>query len=129
MTKEFNSLQEIEKYYDEQTNTYVFTEDGKYIDLVKFNFDLKIDSSINAYNIDAYNIMARNINALDINAGDIDAVDINARNIDVYNIKANNISYYAVCYAYKNIKCKSIKGIRINSKHFVLDGKLEVEDK
>ena len=49
--------------------------------------------------------------------------DINANNID-----ANNISYYAVYFAYENIKCKSITGIRENHKHFVLDGTLEIEN-
>ena len=37
-------------------------------------------------------------------------------------------NYYAVCVAYNNIECKSIKGRRKNSKHFVLDGKLEVKE-
>ncbi len=124
MIKGFNNLQEIEKYYDEKINTYVFKEDDRYIDLVIFNFDLKIDSNIDACNIDACNIDVYNINAWDINA-----LDINADNINAVNINANNISYYAVCFAYKNIKCKSIKGRRKNHKHFVLDGVLEVEDK
>ena len=99
MTKEFYSLEEIEKYYDEETNTYVFEENGEYIDLVVFNFDL------------------------DINARDIKADDINANDIN-----ADNISYYAVCFAHKNIKCKSIKSRRENAKHFVLDGVLEVRE-
>ena len=93
MIKEFHSLNEIEKYYYEKSNTYVFKENGKYINTVVFNFDLEVKS----------NIHARNINAKDIN-------------------------YYAVCYAYENIKCKSIKGRKRNAKHFVLDGKMEVED-
>ena len=108
MTKEFNNLQEIEKYYDEKINTYVFKED-----LVMFNFNLDVDSDI-----EAGDIIAWNINALDINADNINAININA----------NDISYYAVCFAYNDIKCKSIKGRRKNAKHFVLDGKLEVEE-
>ena len=124
MTKEFNSLLEIEKYYDEQINTYVFKEDDRYIDLVIFNFDLKINS-----NIDAYDINANNIDVYDIKAGNINALDVDSDNINAININANNISYYAVCFAYNNIKCKSIKGRRKNHKHFVLDGKLEIEDK
>ena len=58
------------------------------------------------------------INARDIKAWEIKSWDINAR----------NISYRAVCFAYKNIKCKSIQGRRKNAKHFVLDGKLEIEE-
>ena len=143
MIKKFNNLEEIQKYYDEKTNTYVFKEDGSYIDSIIFNFDLDVKANIdaldiNATDIDANNIDARDINALnietmDINAWDIkawniNASNINASNIDATDIKANNISYFAVCFAYNNIKCKSIKGRRSNAKHFVLDGTLEVED-
>ena len=129
--KEFNSLEEIEKYYDEKSNTYIFKESGTYIDLVVFNFDLKIRANISAVNIEAHNIYAWDINAGDIKAGDIDAVNIKANNIDcgnieAINIKALDINYFAVCFAYYNIKCKSIKGKRNNAKHFVLDGNLEV---
>ena len=113
MIKAFNNLEEIQKYYDEKTNTYVFKEDDKYIDLVLFNFDLKINS-----NISASNINARNIKARDIDACDISAFDINAR----------NITYYAVCFAHHNIRCQSIKGRRTNHKHYVLDGVIDVED-
>lgn len=166
--KEFNSLEEIEKYYDEKSSTYIFKENGTYIDLVVFNFDLKIRANISAVNIEAHNIYAWDINAGDIIGGDIDVLkivaghinagNINARNIEAcdidalnikagdiaaVNIKVNNIycenieainiealdiSYYAVCFAYNNIKCKSIKGRRNNAKHFVLDGTLEVEE-
>ena len=131
--KEFNSLEEIEKYYDEKSNTYIFKENGTYIDLVVFNFDLKIRANISAVNIEAHNIYAWDINVGDIKAGDIDAVNIKANNIDcgnieAINIKALDINYFAVCFAYYNIKCKSIKGKRNNAKHFVLDGKLEIEN-
>ena len=138
MTKEFNSLEEMQKYYDEKSNTYIFKENGAYIDLVVFNFDLDINANIEAGSIDALNINAvnirawdidtRDINALDIDAWDIYAWDIYACNIESYNIKAKNISYFAVCFAYDNIKCNSIIGRRDNAKHFVLDGKLEIED-
>ncbi len=81
---------------------------------------------ISAGNIDALNIDAGNIDAGNIDAWDIDAWDISAWNITAGNIDAGNISYYAVCFAYKNIKCKSIKGTRNNARHFVIDGKIEV---
>ena len=35
MVKEFNSLEEIQQYYDEESNTYVFKENNKFIDIVK----------------------------------------------------------------------------------------------
>ena len=138
MTKEFNSFEEIKKYYDEKSNTYIFKENDEYIDLVVFNFDLNTSANIEAGCIDAMNINAvdirawdidtRDLNALNIDASDIYAWDIYACNIAAENIKAKNISYFAVCFACDNIKCKSIKGRRENAKHFVLDGKLEIED-
>lgn len=123
MTKVFNNLEEIQKYYDEKTNTYVFKEDDKYIDLVIFNFNLEINS-----NIEAFDINAHDISAFDIKADNIKACNIYSNEISAFDINARNITYRAVCFAYKNIKCKSIKGRRWNHKHFVLDGVLDVEE-
>jgi hypothetical protein len=99
--KTFNSIEEIKKYYNADTNTYDFIEDGNRLD-VEFEFDLNVDS----------HILARNINAYDIKAWDINA---------------NDISYYAVCFAYKNIICTSIERRRDNAKHFVLDGEITIK--
>ena len=152
MTKEFNNLEEIQKYYDEKTNTYIFKENGEYIDLVIFDFNLDVEANIGACDIDALDIKAHNIHAWNIDARYIDTKNIKANNINAYDIYANNINawnidvvnnikagnieanyinaldinYHAVCFAYKNIKCKSIKGRRENHKHFALDGKIEV---
>ena len=153
MIKKFNSLKAIKKYYDKNTNTYVFVENEEYIEVVVFDFDLNVEANIdadniealdiNAWNINACNINADNINVNNINAIDLDAWNINANNIkagdiitgnisacniEAGNISANNILYGAVCFAYDSIKCKSIKGRRKNSKHFVLDGELIVEN-
>ena len=89
MDKKFNRLEEIQKYYNKETNTYVFKENGFYIDLVVFNFNLSIDANINACDINACDI-----NAEDINACDINTCDINARNIDAKNIDALDIIAY-----------------------------------
>jgi len=70
-------------------------------------FSLKVAGNIDAWNINAWNI--------------------NAGNIDARNIDAGDIFYYAVCFAYQNIKCKSIKGNREKHKHFCLDGKITKE--
>ena len=153
MVKEFNSLEEIEKYYDNETNTYIFKEDGEHIDLVIFNFNLNVDANIEVYNINACDILAHDINACNIKADNIYANNINANHIkahniyaldikvknifandiaagdiNAWNIDACDISYWAVCFAYNSIKCKSITSKRENHKHFVLDGKLEVEE-
>lgn len=139
--REFNKLEEIQKYYDERTDAYIFKEDGKWIDLVIFAFDLKVEANINARDIKAYNIVVWNINALnieafeinacnieceDINAFNITALNINAGDINANEIKARDISYWGVCFAYKNIICTSIKGRKENHKHFVLDGAIKV---
>ena len=128
MIKEFYSLEEIKKYYDKNTNTYVFRENDRYIDLVKFNFDLDVNANIDARDIIAYDINCYKIDAGDIKVDDIIANDIYANNINAIVIKADDISYYALCFAYNNIKCKSIEGRRKNAKHFVLDGELEIEE-
>ena len=128
MIKIFNSLEEIKKYYDKETNTYVFKENGEYIDLVVFNFDLDINANIDAMDIKAKNINVLDIDSTDINALDINALDIKANDINAWDIIANDITYFAVCFAYNNIKCKSIKGRAPTTNHFVLNGKLEVEN-
>lgn len=126
MVREFNDLEEIQKYYNKETDTYIFKEDNKRIDLVKFNFDLYICSDIDAYDIKARDINARNINAFDINACKINARNINAYDINASDINARDITYWGVCFAYGNIFCNSIIGYREKSKHFVLDGKIEI---
>ena len=171
MVKEFNSLEDAQKYYDAESNTYIFKEfkeDEKYIRLIIFNFNFNVEANIDAWticakdinakninafnifsqnihaedikannikskdihalNIQACNINAHNINACDITAHNIRANDIEAVDIKADNIKAHDINYNEICFAYNNIKCKSITGGRRNAKHFVFDGALEIED-
>lgn len=148
MTEEFNSIEEIEKYYNKETNAYIFKENGRYIDVVVLNFNLDVKADIYACNIMAHDISAYDITACDIsawdifscdiyaydiNAHDINAHDINAGNIDAYDINAYNIfaldiNYYSICFAYDSIRCKSINSIMTNAQHFVLNGVLEVEE-
>ena len=85
---------------------------------IKFEFDLNMDIDIKADNIKAY----------DIDANNIDANDIKANDIKAYDISADNINYYAVCYAYNNLSCKSIKGKRKNCKHFCLDVDIKIKN-
>ena len=151
MVKEFNGPEEIKKYYNIKTNTYVFKENEKYINLVIFNFNLDVEANIDArdilaHNISAWNIAAINIKALDINAwhtitaGDIAAsninawdieaktiraFDINAWDIRALDITAHDISYLALCAAQRWIRCSSINGRQGNAKHFAISG-LEV---
>ena len=119
----FNSLEDIKKYYNKNTKTYEFIEDGIRLD-VEFAFDLEINGNINARDI-----KAQYINACDIKELDIKAHNIKARDINAYDIKARDITYHAVCFAYQDIECSSIKGRRVNAKHFVLDGKIKIIEK
>ena len=124
-----NNLEEMQKYYDKQTNTYVFDDD------VEFNIDIEVESNIkacdikaldiDASNIDALDIDALDINASDINACNIKALDINACDINACDIDARDINYYAYCIAYYSFKCKSAKSSRDNSVCKCLDGKIE----
>jgi len=62
---------------------------------------------------------------IDVDASII-AWDINARNIKARNIKAGDISYYASCISYNSIKCNSIAPRRENGFHKCLDGELTI---
>lgn len=139
--KKFNNIKEIKKYYNKETNTYVFKEKGEHID-IELMFDLKIEANIearniNAYNIDAHNIYAsviyadsiyaHNIYAYYINAGDIDAGDIDAGNISAWNINADNISFHAYCIAFNTLTCKSYKGRRNNHIIKCLDSQIKTK--
>ena len=138
MVKQFNSFDEIKKYYDEESNTYIFREDGVNIDLVVLNFNLDINANIIAdtirgwninandidvYNIDCYDTVAKNIVACSINAHDIEAndiettEDIKAWNIYAHNITAKNImadNIYAHDISYWAI-CYAIQNIECHS--------------
>lgn len=88
-------------------------------------YNLKVNGNIDCWDINCRNINCGDIDCWDINCGDIDCLNINCWDIDC----KGKINYYAVCFAYYNIKCKSIQGRRQNSRHFVLDGKLIVDGK
>ena len=130
--KVFNNLKEMKPYYNEEINTYIFSENNRLID-IKIDFDLNIESSnIEAGNIDAWDIEAGNINSWDINAQDINACciyafNIKALDINAGNINANKISFNAVCFAYKTFVCESIEGRRENSKYFCLDSDVVIK--
>ena len=151
--KVFNNLEEMKPYYNEETNTYIFSENNRLID-IKIDFDLNIECNIKARNIksldikacninscnikacdikawdiEALDIKARDIQAFDINASNINACDIKALDINAGNINANKISFNAVCFAYKTFVCNAIRGRRENSKYFCLDSDVIIKNK
>jgi hypothetical protein len=122
------------KIYKTQEEVEVDIVDGvlKIEGDVKFECDISISAHIDARNIEAWSIKAwdikaGNIKVWDIDARDIGARDIGARDIKAWDIEARDISYFAVCSAYRGIKCTSIKGRRRNSKHFALDGEVIIK--
>ena len=89
---------------------------GKYVEehkIIKESIKCDFNISLNTDLIVKGNITAWNINADDINA---------------YDIKADDIIYNTVCFAYNDIKCKSITGRKDNCKHFCLDGKIIIKE-
>ena len=91
MTKVFNNLNDIQKYYNEESNSYNFRENGEIIDVVIFNFDLNVEANIVGNNIRAPSITAKNIHARNITVWDINACDIESICIDAGVIRARDI--------------------------------------
>ena len=91
MTKVFNNLEEMKRYYDEETDTYIFKENDEFIDEIIINFDLNVESDIVACVVRATSITAKNIHARNITAWEINAYDIESRCIDVGVIQARDI--------------------------------------
>ena len=124
-----NTQEELEALID-NNNNIIINDDLMLICNIEINANIKAEN-INAMDIEARDIIAEDINAVNIKAWDIEAENINAEDIEAWNIEAVdinalNISYYAVCFAYTSINCKSIKGSHDNSKHFALDGEITI---
>ena len=115
--KVFNSLEEMNPYYNEETNTYEFIENNRLID-IKIDFDLNMECNIKSRNIKALDIKARDIQALyikscDIKSRNIKALDIKACNINSGNIKACDIEAWDI-EAF-DIKARDIQAFDINA--------------
>ena len=110
--KKFYNVAEIEKYYNEKTNTYSFEENGMILSVL-FMFDLKTTSNIFANNIIAQNIECLKISASNIEAFNIKAISIIARDIDAFVI---NVSDKIVYSGMLNIRCSINCGTLVYSK-------------
>ena len=119
-----DSLEKMKPYYNENTKTYEFLDNGKLIN-VFFTFSIDSKARIRAMGMNANNINSGYINAGDIKAGNIKAMDIKTWDIKAENINAGDIFFYAICSAKRTLKCKTIKGIRKNVKYFCLDNEVE----
>lgn len=126
MVEIFNSLEEIQKYYDKETNTYIFMENDKYIDVVIFNFTLEINSNIRSGDIRAWDIKALDIRAVNISCSNIIALDIDARNIDCINLTAKDIT--ALDIDALNITARNINVNNIFAKSIDTRGEIDCYD-
>ena len=106
--KKFYNLAEIEKYYNEKTNTYSFEEKGMILSVL-FMFDLKTASNIFANNIIAQDIECLNISASNIEAFDINAISIIANDIDALAVKVSDkIVYSGMLNIRHSINCGTL---------------------
>ena len=106
--KKFYNLEEIKKYYIPEINTYMFEENGVYLN-VAFMFDLEVDA-----NIFANNIKAKDITCLELSTVNLDVYDIKASRLIVNNIEALTV----------NVRDKLVYSGEINIKYSINCGKL-----
>ena len=91
----------------------VMTED------MTFDEDLVVKGNIFGKNGHKYSLKVNgDLNCFNLNCFDLNCLDLNCR----------DLSYYAVAFAYTSFKCKSVKGRRENSKHFCLDGEVQITE-
>lgn len=126
MIEIFNSLEEIQKYYDKETNTYIFMENDKYIDVVIFNFTLEINANIRSEDIRAWDIKALDIRAVNISCSNIIALNIDARSIDCINLTAKDI--IALDIDALNITARNINVDNIFAKSIDARGEIDCYD-
>ena len=135
---------------NEELKTYIRDYKIVFDCSIKCDFNINVNASIEAWNIEARNIEARNIKAMDIEARNIEAFNIEAwnikamdieawniearnikawnieaRNIEARNIKARDINFWAFCISRVSLTCKSIKGIRGNNIFTCLDSEIK----
>ena len=126
MIEIFNSLEEIQKYYDKETNTYIFKENDIFIDTIIFNFTLEVNANIRSGNIRAWDIKALDIRAVNISCSNIIALDIDARNIDCINLTAKDI--IALNIDALNITARNINVDNIFAKSIDARGEIDCYD-
>ena len=126
MIEIFNSLEEIQKYYDKETNTYIFKENDIFIDTIIFNFTLEVNANIRGGNIRAWDIKAFDIRATNISCLNIMAIDIDARNIDCINLTAKDI--IALNIDALNITARNINVDNIFAKNIDVRGEIDCYD-
>ena len=88
----FYNLEEMERYYHEKANTYYFlSEFGETISKINIMFNLKINSSIVANDIDCLSLKVKDLNARNIDSLDLKANQIIVNNIDCTTLTCNKL--------------------------------------
>lgn len=126
----FTNIEELKERYNNKVGGYILGGD------VKIAFDLHTTRNIHAQKLTAQNISAPHIHAHKLNAeninvgtlivlGDMNANDVIAEHLFVH----GKLRFNAVCVAYKEFECESIKGNRKNAKYMCLDNEVIVRKK
>ena len=88
----FYNLEEMERYYNKKANTYCFlSESGETISKINIMFNLKINSSILANDIDCLSLKVKDLNAWNIDSLDLESNQIIAHNIDCTTLTCNKL--------------------------------------
>ena len=121
VNKEFNNLEEIKKYYNKYNNTYIFKENGEYIQSVVLNFDLDVKANINALNINAQHILDRQelIKKIDETNATISVLLASDKD-DIKSWITEKHHYF--CYERKCIDYQSLDCIEKRYGHYVDEG-------
>lgn len=125
-----NSEKEMEKYFDENANAYIFEDDL----VLNFRYNSKtaiVCHNLYAEHLDAGNIDARNIYTSHITASEIEAWNFYSsfalvdsikvlHNIVGEYISSEKIRYGSLCYSDRVLKCDDVQGRYDNSIALVL---------
>jgi len=100
----------------------IFGKDGE-------KYNLIIRGDLNCYDLDCRNLNCLNLNCLNLNCLNLNCSNLDCWNLDCLDLNCLDLNFWAVAFAYKNIKAKSIKSYRDNSRCFVLGGSIILNGK
>ena len=113
----FYNEEEMNDYYNQETNTYSFwNEDGTDADIV-LRFDLETNANILCHNLDCIDIKVESITACEIEACSVTANDIICQDLDATSIKADRIILinYGSIDCMGSLQCSYIKCERLSN--------------
>jgi hypothetical protein len=105
------------------------TVDGSIIGKDGKRFSLVVNGDLKCWDLDCFNLKCWDLDCHNLNCHNLDCRELVCYNLDCWDLVCFNLSFYAVCFAYNNIFCKSISGRRENGRYFVLDGNIVIDGK